>query len=212
MHIPGTAKNPYGDISVRRKLLTEKIPYSEISVRWKLRTEKFPYDKKSVRWKLRTAKILRRKFPWWQIVRRKFLAPPDTYILLNPSKPALKKKLSYESYLTENLLFISVIKYSKWDSFMLLPLRPSLFIVYDLYPIISTAQLDSSVSQDSVIIIKVNCFLIWFKLVIKSANLPVLFSTFTVRTNKLLCSKLLSSLRHSVYVRTLGGILVDLDF
>ena len=54
MNIPGIrmAKNPYGEIYVRRKFLTAKIPYGENSLRRKFGTAK----------KL-TAKILAAKVP-----------------------------------------------------------------------------------------------------------------------------------------------------
>ena len=54
------------------------------------------------------------------------------------------------------------------------PVRPTLFSVCEFYPFISTTKFDSSVSQDSVIITKVNRFLIRFKLVIRYADLPVM--------------------------------------
>ena len=64
--------------------------------------------------------------------------------------------------------------------------RFALFSVCDWYPLIFRKKLGFSVSQDSVIIIKVNRVLTRFKLVMKSANLPVVLRAFAVRTDKLL--------------------------
>ena len=75
--------------------------------------------------------------------------------------------------------------------------RPTLFSVWDLYPFISSTKLDSYVSQDSDITIKVNRFLIRFNLVIRSAILPIMLSAFTVRTDKLLFLRFLSYSDHS---------------
>ena len=75
--------------------------------------------------------------------------------------------------------------------------RPTLYSVCDLYAFNSSTNLDSSVSQGSVIITKLNRFLIRFKLVIRSANLPVVLRAFTVRTDKLLYLSFLSNSDHS---------------
>ena len=77
------------------------------------------------------------------------------------------------------------------------PVRPTLLNVCDLYPLISRIKFDSSVSQNSVIIIKVNRYLTRFKLVIKSANLPVMLRLFTVRTDKLLSLSFSSNSNHN---------------
>ena len=67
----------------------------------------------------------------------------------------------------------------------------------ELYLLISRTKVDSSVSQDSVLMIKENRFLTRFKLVFKSANLAVLLRAFTVRMDKLLFLRSLSSSHHS---------------
>ena len=77
------------------------------------------------------------------------------------------------------------------------PVRLIIFSVCDLYPFSSRIKEDSLVSQDTVIIIKVNRFLIRFELVFRSANLPVMLRALTVRTDKLLSLRLLSNSYHS---------------
>ena len=88
------------------------------------------------------------------------------------------------------------------------PIQPSLFIMCDLYPLISRTNLSSSVSQNSVTIIKVTHFLTRFKLVTKSANLPVFLKVLAVREDKNLSLSFLSSSDHNTLV--LWEIIVNL--
>ena len=75
-----------------------------------------------------------------------------TYILPNPGTPAFRKIHSYECSLTENCLITSVVINYKENIFLSPSVRPTLFNVRDMYPLISRTKLDSSVSHDSVII------------------------------------------------------------
>ena len=64
--------------------------------------------------------------------------------------------------------------------------QPNLFIVCNLYPLISRLKVCSIVSKHSVIILKINPSITRLKLVIKSANLTVILRVFTVRMVKIL--------------------------
>ena len=75
------------------------------------------------------------------------------------------------------------------------PVRPTLFSVCDLYPFISRKKIDSSVSQDSVIKIKVNHFIIRFELVIKSAIFPVGAMCIHSENGQIIIFKIFISLR-----------------
>ena len=122
-----TAENPYGEYSVRQKLLTAKIPYSKNYVRRKLRTTLNPYGENSVR-----QNSVRRKF-WTvensigrEILRRKFLRRK---FLRQKFQPRLRSyKVMYG--------FLIQIYFTCWDAFYVAVNKPNIFKNFRVFLII----------------------------------------------------------------------------